>query len=63
VLGHDLRSPSRFVVCWTADGRATGGTGQAIRIAEAYAVPVFNFGRTDADAVRAAIVETVARDG
>lgn len=42
VLGRDLVSPSRFIVCWTADGKASGGTGQAIRIAEHYGIPVFN---------------------
>ena len=42
-LGFDDRKTlSKFVVCWTKDGKASGGTGQAIRIAEAYKVPVFN---------------------
>lgn len=42
VLGPDLRSPVRCVVCWTKDGKASGGTGQALRIAAAYGVPIFN---------------------
>jgi len=50
VLGADLNTPSRFIMCWTPDGaelwkdttRATGGTGTAIRIADMYGVPVFN---------------------
>ncbi len=50
VLGRDAAKPvlSRFVLCWTPDGaetkttRETGGTGQAIRIALAYSVPVIN---------------------
>lgn len=33
---------SEFVVCWTHDGTAVGGTGQAIRIANHYDIPVFN---------------------
>lgn len=33
---------SKFVVCWTKDGKASGGTGQAIRIAEKYHIPIFN---------------------
>lgn len=33
---------SKFVVCWTKDGKATGGTGQGIRLANAYKIPVFN---------------------
>lgn len=42
---------SKFVVCWTADGTIdnttikTGGTGQAIRIAVANNIPVFNLKR------------------
>jgi len=42
VLGYDLKSPVEFVVCWTKDGGPTGGTGQAIRIAEDRGIPVFN---------------------
>lgn len=42
VLGQDLQSPSQFVIAWTEDGAASGGTGQAIRIAEAYEIPVLN---------------------
>ena len=33
---------SLMVVCWTKDGKASGGTGQAIRIAQAHGVPVRN---------------------
>lgn len=47
VLGADLASPSRFVVAWTRDGRATGGTGQAIRLAEDRGIPVINLQRAD----------------
>lgn len=42
VLGEDLKSPVRFVVCWTVDGSDTGGTGQAIRIAWDAGIPVLN---------------------
>ena len=42
ILGQGLDKPSLFVVCWTKDGKASGGTGQALRIAKAYDVPVFN---------------------
>ena len=42
ILGPDLRSPTNFVVCWTKDGGPTGGTGQAIRIAQAIGIPVYN---------------------
>lgn len=43
VLGKDLKTPVSFVLCWTSDGKASGGTGQAIRIAEDHSIPVFNF--------------------
>ncbi len=48
ILGKNLDCCVKFVVCWTPDGaekqttKETGGTGQAIRIANAYNVPVFN---------------------
>ena len=51
VLGRDLESPSRVLICWTPDGsegktsRHTGGTGQAIRIAAASGVPICNLQR------------------
>lgn len=32
---------SEFVVCWT--DRQTGGTSQAIRVAQSFGIPVFNF--------------------
>lgn len=41
VLGADLETPSKFIVCWTKDGKASGGTGQAMRIA-ADKIPIFN---------------------
>lgn len=43
VLGRDLHSPSHFVACWTADGKDSGGTGLAIRLALSENIPVFNF--------------------
>lgn len=52
ILGPNLDEEEkvRFVLCWTPDGcestktrsRKTGGTGQAISIADAYGVPVIN---------------------
>jgi len=42
VLGYDLKSPSDCIVCWTSDGEPSGGTGQAIRIATDFNIPVFN---------------------
>lgn len=43
VLGIDLNSPVEFVLCWTKDGKPSGGTGQAMRIALDYGIPIFNF--------------------
>lgn len=45
VLGWNLESPSLFVICYTKEGKGQGGTGQAIRIANDYAIPVFDFGK------------------
>lgn len=42
ILGHDLSDPVDFVVCWTPDGKITGGTGHSIRIAKTAGIPVFN---------------------
>lgn len=46
ILGENLNEPVDFVVCWTADGKASGGTGQAIRIANYYDIKVFNLYNT-----------------
>jgi hypothetical protein len=43
VLGKDLDTPVEFVLCWTKDGKASGGTGQALRIAKDRRIPIFNF--------------------
>jgi hypothetical protein len=42
VLGADCVSPVQFVLCWTPGGGPHGGTGQAMRIAKAHDIPVFN---------------------
>lgn len=53
ILGVDLASPARFVLCWTPDGsldgsgRNVGGTGQALRIARHHDIPVFNLARAE----------------
>lgn len=49
-LNSDVIEPSLFVVCWTKDGvethkqrtKETGGTGQAISIADIFNIPVIN---------------------
>ena len=42
VLGVDLQNPADLLICWTKNGSDAGGTGQAIRIAQANGVPIFN---------------------
>ena len=50
VLGRDLLTPSKFVLCWTKCGSekgeqtsaSSGGTGHSIRIASHYGIPIFN---------------------
>ena len=44
LLGEALDRPVDACVCWTAGGQAEGGTGMAIRIAEARGIPMFNLG-------------------
>jgi hypothetical protein len=45
VLGYDLKDPVRFVICYTKDGGPTGGTGQAMRIANNKGIPIYNLVR------------------
>ncbi|MFW5992000.1 MAG: hypothetical protein ACOCQN_02275 [Halanaerobiaceae bacterium] len=50
VLGRDLNTPCRFLICWTPDAclsnsmrsEETGGTGQAIAIAADHGIPIYN---------------------
>ena len=42
ILGADLNTPADTVFCWTCDGKASGGTGQAMRIAKDYNIPIVN---------------------
>ena len=42
LLGAKLDNPVSALICWTTDGQPTGGTGQAIRIASGYGIPVHN---------------------
>lgn len=46
VLGPDLNSPSSFILAFTPRGEVTGGTGQALRIAKKYEIPVLNLGNS-----------------
>ena len=42
VLGLDLKTPSKFLICWTPEGRLVGGTRLAIKCAQVNNIPVFN---------------------
>ena len=44
VLGATLKQPASFVLCWTKGGKGSGGTGQALRIATAFDIPIFDAG-------------------
>ena len=44
VMAETLDRPVDAVVAWTIQGRTTGGTGMAIRIAQARGIPVLNLG-------------------
>lgn len=47
ILGKDLLTPVDFVLCWTENGESKGGTRTAIKIAEKFGIPVYNFGSSD----------------
>jgi hypothetical protein len=49
ILGLYLDQPTDFVLCWTPNGAETGGTGQALRIAHHYKIPVFNMANNNWD--------------
>lgn len=42
ILGASLNDPVEFGVCWTPEGRATGGSGQALRIADRHRIKIYN---------------------
>lgn len=53
VFGPSLDMPARFEIAYTIDGKATGGTGQAIRVAQSEGIPVLNMHDRD---IRAAVL-------
>ena len=44
LLGENAGTPVHAVVAWTVGGAVRGGTGQGIRIAHRYGIPVLNLG-------------------
>lgn len=47
IFGADGQTPVQFIVCWTPGGSGSGGTGQAIRMARAHNIPVYDLGNQD----------------
>lgn len=45
ICGLARQERSSFVLCWTPAGRGAGGTGQAIRLAKKFGIPVYDLGR------------------
>jgi len=45
VCGAYLHHYSEFIVCYTEYGNGGGGTGQALRIADQYNIPIFDIGK------------------
>lgn len=46
VLGENLNKPSDFIICWTPKYN-DGGTGQAIRVAKANNIKIYNLNAED----------------
>lgn len=60
VLGLELDTPCNFIVCYTKDGKEIGGTSQAIRIAKAYNIPIYNLGSCkNSDELERMVIEIV----
>lgn len=49
VLGSDLITPTMFIICYTPKGKGSGGTGQALRIANDFNIPIFDAGLYEND--------------
>lgn len=47
VLGYNFKNPTEFILCWTKDGKASGGTGFAIRMATDLGITVYNLKTVD----------------
>lgn len=45
ILGAALVKPVDLVICWTPSAMRTGGTGQALRIAEHHGIPIHDLAR------------------
>ena len=48
LLGENLNAPTDVLVSWTRDGKSTGVTGFAQKLADTHGIPVINLGDADA---------------
>lgn len=64
IMGHFIERPvfSKFVLCWTSGGAVTGGTGQALRMARHYNIPVINLGSMSLEAAQEQILEFTEKE-
>lgn len=46
ILGGDLKTPVRAVICYTEGAELVGGTRTALVLAGEFGIPIFNFGDT-----------------
>lgn len=63
ILGRDLKTPTDFVICWTPGGKFEGGTGQALRMADHYHIPILNMGCVPLDEIEETIMELILPEG
>ncbi len=64
VLGAELNDPVRFILCWTPEGNGQGGTGQALRMAPNYGIPVIDLAKPESHGrLRAFLTSHAAQDG
>lgn len=63
ILGEDLKSPVRCVICWTPSANLVGGTAQGIRIAQANSIRVYNLARhSDFSLIKGYVERQIAMD-
>ena len=62
IMGEDLKKPSVCVICYTGGGKQKGGTGQALKIAQKFKVPVFDIGVFEGtpEAIKVKLIEFLA---
>jgi hypothetical protein len=62
ILGPHLIEPVAFILCWTLNGLVQGGTGQALRLAKDYMIPVCNLGKAKTVEEAFEMLETLKED-